>query len=181
MKRTFAIFAALALFTGLAIGIGHAYANEGESGNEPIFQGKPMPGPEMMNGKKPEGQKPMMGNEGIGDDKNGTSFGIKPSGEVMIQKGKVTASSGSSVTVTVLGFPITVGIGASSTIQNGTSTVFAVGDSLDIRGVIDPATGAITARMIKSDAANNQAVQSLKDQIQKLMEQLKKLRPNFSF
>ncbi len=168
-QKLIAVFAVLALFAGLiAISTLQASAHEGE---EHAVTAKPMEDKKVADFLMKVGDAV---NKKVGEQgEPGPSFGIKPSGEVMLQGGKVTAVSGASLTVTVMGFSVPMTMDASLT--TGVSAVaLAAGDTVGVQGKIDAATGVITATMVRKHA-DQRAIEALKLQIQQLMEQLRKM------
>jgi hypothetical protein len=172
------IIASIALFVVAAlvvsIGVHHTFAEDGSSGQD----GHGMKMPPLFGSTSttmPKGPAPML----KGDD-NGSqpSFGIQPSGQVMLQHGTVTASSGSSLTVSVQGFSVSFVIDSGTQITGTASSTIATGDTVNIKGSINSSSGVITAKAIQDQMTNAQ-VEGIKAQIKALLDQLHSLQAQF--
>lgn len=107
----------------------------------------------------------------------GPALIIKEEGFTEIMKAKLVSVSGSTLSVTIFGIPLSISTSASTRFLGVTdASKMAVGHLLDIRGKTDSSTGIITATDVHDISQKDQSIASLEQQIQALMEQLKKLK-----
>lgn len=106
---------------------------------------------------------------------------INQSGAVQFSGAKFVSLSGSSVSVTVSGLPLTINTNSSTQIVGvaGLSDI-ASGDILSGKGTIDSSNGVITASLLRDESQSSVKIADLEKQIQSLLEQLRKLQAQFN-
>lgn len=104
-------------------------------------------------------------------------FSINPSGNVQFGGAKFVSLSGSNVSITIYGLPLTF-VTNSSTNLVGVASLgdMKSGDILSGKGQIDQSSGSITALHIRNESQTSSRIADLEKQIQALLEQLKKLQ-----
>ncbi len=111
------------------------------------------------------------------------SFTIGSPSDVRITGAKLSAgfaatTSTGSFPISIFGLNLTINVNSATQFSGLTasSSLMNSGDSLDIRGSIDPATGALTAASVSDKSLGVQSAQSILQQIAALFAQLRMLR-----
>lgn len=116
---------------------------------------------------------------GLGRELEGARSTLTINGNDMVQlnRGKVVSVSGQTLSVSVFGLTLTVTASASTTLAGVADIAHInVGDTVSVKGIIDPASGVIAAMVIRDESQNQQLIDSIRQQIQTLLDQLRKLQ-----
>jgi len=125
-------------------------------------------------------------NEGEGSQNGGTpSLSVNPANKIVINGASLVSNSGQSMSIKIFGFnlnlaitPSTVVAGVTQASASSTSPVsdMKTGDIIDVTGQIDSASGIVTVSQIRDETMRQQNDQNIQQQIQVLLEQLRKLQ-----
>ncbi len=119
--------------------------------------------------------------QGLWANLSGTQpqLSITSSASVRLKGAKVISLSGSNLSVTVFGLPINITTLASTTTQFiGVADIahVAIGDTLSVNGTIDQNSGIVTASKIQDESQRQKTIDSIKQQIQMLLDQIRALQ-----
>ncbi len=104
-------------------------------------------------------------------------FSINPSGGVQFGGAKFVSLSGSNVSITIYGLPLTLSTNSSTQLVGVASLGdMKAGDILSGKGQIDESSGMIMALHIRDESQTSSRIADLEKQIQALLEQLKRLQ-----
>ncbi len=194
--RSFKLFVAIIAVAGLIVfGVFQFHSVKAESEDSSQIPTKQNP---FTNGQQ---ILPMMtGNNGESGNKNNNNFNTEgpqlegkiPQGgpsltinsaqRAMINGASLVSNSGQSLTVSIFGLNLNLAI-TSSTVLLGTASTASssiadmkTGDSIDATGQIDATSGIITVKQMRDRNMQQLNIQSIQQQIQMLLEQIKKLQ-----
>ena len=109
------------------------------------------------------------------------NLSIDQSGSVKFGGAKFISLSGSNVSVTISGLPLTL-VTNSNTQIIGVTSIGNINpdDILSGKGIIDQSTGTITLSLLRDESQSSVMITDLEKQIQSLLDQLRKLQAQFN-
>ncbi len=108
---------------------------------------------------------------------DGAQIEVSASGETQLKGAKLVSISGTSISITVFGLPITVTTASSTRFVGAADTSgLIVGDTLSIKGIISQTTGVVTASVVQDESQRQNMLNGIQQQIQALLEQVRQLR-----
>ena len=104
-------------------------------------------------------------------------FSINPSGAVQFGGAKFVSLSGSNISITIYGLPLTLVTNSSTQLVGVTNLGdMKSGDILSGKAQVDQSSGVIMALHVRDESQTSSRIADLEKQIQILLEQLKKLQ-----
>ena len=125
------------------------------------------------------------GSEGESSQNGAKSFSINQGNRAVINGASLVSNSGQSMSATIFGISVNLAITSSTAVvgmaqlsATSTSSVsdMKTGDIIDVTGQIDPASGIVTVSQIRDETMQQQNNQNIQQQIQVLLEQLRRLQ-----